>query len=201
MISENSIVISAISLENQISPFILKMKKFGYFSRPTRPLKTNVANHRETGKGSSSLFFEKQQKLQQKLGEIYGKTHDLQLGQLDQVNSSVQQLSRIIAMMQTESTPVRGDLPTSFVPAAMKLAKCISQFLEYENQQNADIQSVLTYLNDYKALTCLPNGKYLLSPHKVHLILQDNFQDSSLTLFFNILFAGWINTETKSILF
>lgn len=155
-------------------------------------------NHPEEkySKGPCSELTEKHQ---EKLSEIFDMIHDPRCKQSVHYNSLIGQLHALLATLQNETTPIQDTPAIASTDVEMDLTRHILKCLKGDGLQISSILPVLKHLHDYKVLADLPHQKKSISPQKVHLILQDNFPNSSLTNFMNILFSGDENTVCKSI--
>lgn len=115
--------------------------------------------------------------------------------------TAMTKLHRIFEVLPDELVVFQDDLSTSFVAAETEIARCMSLFLSDAPEQNRDIEYIRSLLRDYKVFVPLRvQGKNpTVSLSRIHLLLQDNFQDSCLCSFFNILLTGFMNVETKII--
>ncbi|MBU2525202.1 MAG: hypothetical protein KKC03_01185 [Bacteroidetes bacterium] len=113
--------------------------------------------------------------------------------------SALLQLTRLTAMLPNESASYPDDLPTSFACAEKALAECISKCLADVPLQKRSTAYVQSLLRDYRVIVPVRGQNPSVSLQRVHLILQDNYQGSSLCLLFNILLAGWLGLTAKVI--
>lgn len=137
----------------------------------------------------------------QQLHEIGDMIQSQQCKKSAELASGISQLYRLSEVLQNESIDYSGDLPTSFVSAEIQLAKYISECLSCDYSENLSSAKIQSLLRDYRVVQPLPNGKHSLSLHKVYLILQDNYPNSSLCGLFNLLLCGRNNGVTKVITF
>ena len=128
---------------------------------------------------------------------IAGTIPNLQSGLSAQYRNTVAELDKIFGMLPFESEERPGDLPTSFVLAEKEIARCISECLQDVSPQRRDIAHIQGLLADYRVLVFLPGKNPSVSLERLHVILQDNFQDSSLCRLMNIFLAGFGDLHTK----
>lgn len=114
---------------------------------------------------------------------------------------AVAQLHKIFVTRRIESANYGGDLPTSFVRVEKEIARCISECLADVPVQMRNTSYTQFLVRCYKVVQLLPDGSHSVSLHKVHLILQDNYRDSCFCKLLNILLAGFMGSETKTIEF
>lgn len=145
---------------------------------------------------------EKHQKaLLQLLNEIYDKSLNLPRTQFPIYYSKTQQLHRLFVVPPYAKANSEGDLPTSSVGVEREIAKYISECLPSSHERNSNIDQILTLIEDYKVVQPLGQKNQSVSLERVHSILEDNFQDSSLCKLFDILLKGNEKTATKVITF
>lgn len=137
----------------------------------------------------------------QSLSEIFGKNPYRLSGQYRRCQTGMKELSRIIGVLQNEEEALRGGLSTFSEFVEREIAKCISECLSSFDGQKQDSRHILSLLKSYKVVRPLPVGKCSVSLLQIHLILQDNFQDSFLSRFFDFTLGCSVNTESKTILF
>jgi hypothetical protein len=87
---------------------------------------------------------------------------------------------------------------TSFDSVVMEISKCIEGCLSDSTSHNHSATYLRQLLIDYKAVQSLHSGKTLISLHKVHLILQDNFSDSWFCKFLNIMLSESLNNTISN---
>lgn len=145
---------------------------------------------------------EKHQKaLLQLLNEIYDKSLNLPRTQFPIYYSKIQQLHRLFVVPPYAKANSEGDLPTSSVGVEREIAKYISECLPSSHERNSNIDQILTLIEDYKVVQPLGQKNQSVSLERVHSILEDNFQDSSLCKLFDMLLKGNEKTATKVITF
>lgn len=108
-------------------------------------------------------------------------------------------LPRIFEVLQLEVVENRDDLPTSFVDVENEIAKCMQVCLKDAPVRKRRIEYIQSLVADYRVVSVVLGKNPSVSLHKVHLIVQDNFPNSSLCLLLNILLAGWRDVTTKVI--
>lgn len=137
----------------------------------------------------------------QQLNEISDTIQNPQCKQSAELYQGIQQLHYLSGVLQNEVTDYPCDLPTFFASAETQIAKCIFECLGDFHEENSSIEKILSLIKDYKVVRLLPEEKHTVSLHKVHLILQDNYPDSSLCSLFNLLLCGINNGTSKVITF
>ena len=140
-------------------------------------------------------------KSQQLLSEISDMSRNLPRMLSEMLFVGIRQLHHLFEVLPTELRGYEGDLSTSFENVENQIEKYISECLGYSPEQTANIQEILTLVKDYKVVQLLPGKRHSVSLERVHSILQDNFSNSSLCGLFNILLAGYMDSETKVITF
>ena len=89
---------------------------------------------------------------------------------------------------------------TSLFRVATEIAKCIGGCLADVPPHKRSVRLLRQLLIDYKAVQSLRDGRTLISLYKVHQILQDNFSNSYLCKFCNIMLSESLkNTVSNSI--
>lgn len=89
---------------------------------------------------------------------------------------------------------------TSLFRVATEIAKCIGGCLADVAPHRRSVHLIRQLLIDYKAVQSLRDGRTLISLYRVHLILQDNFSNSYLCKFCNIMLSESLkNTVSNSI--
>lgn len=131
--------------------------------------------------------------------EIYGMIPSRQHWLSVEYLRTVEWLHRIFEMRQSEVVNYEGDLPTSFVRVESEIARCISECLADVPAQKRSVSYIRSLVRDYRVVQLLPEGRHSVSLHKVHVILQDNFEGSCFCKLLNILLAGFMGSETKTI--
>ncbi|MFA6727378.1 MAG: hypothetical protein WCS17_04055 [Prevotella sp.] len=131
--------------------------------------------------------------------ETFGKTLNQQDRLLAEYLQATEQLRKIFEMRQIELISYKGDLPTSFVYVEKEIARCISGCLTDVPEQKRNTSHIQSLVSLYKVVQILPDGSHSVSLHKVHLILQDNYKDSCFCKLLNILLAGFMGSEIKTI--
>lgn len=139
--------------------------------------------------------------LQQLLNEIYDKSLNLPHRQFQISYSRVLQFHRLFVKQPYESVNYEGDPPISSAFVEREIAKYISECLVNTPEQTLDIQQIEEMIRDYKVVQPLGQKNHSVSLERVHSILEDNFQDSSLCKLLNILLKGDKNTRTKVVTF
>lgn len=137
----------------------------------------------------------------QQLREIGDMIQNPQYKQSAALCSGILQLHHLSGLLQSEVVDYPCDLPTSFASAEIQIAKYIAECLGGSPERNQDMQEILSLIKDYKVVRLLPEGKHSVSLHKVHLILQDNYPNSSLCALFNLLICGRNHGVAKVITF
>lgn len=155
----------------------------------------------QKGKEKEDVVKKDQIKPLRQLNEISGMIQNPQYKQSAELSQGIQQLHHLSGVLQNESVDYPYDLPTSFASAETQIAKYISECLEDSHEENSNIEKILSLVKDYKVVRLLPEEKHTVSLHKVHLILQDNYPDSSLCGLFNLLLCGRNNGTPKVITF
>lgn len=112
---------------------------------------------------------------------------------------AVKWLHEIFVMRQSESVNYEGGLPTSFVRVEKEIARCISECLADVPAQMRSASYIRSLVRAYRVVQPLPDERHSVSLRKVHLILQDNFEGSCFCKLLNILLAGFMGSETKTI--
>ncbi|MDR0295176.1 MAG: hypothetical protein LBH91_03160 [Prevotellaceae bacterium] len=113
----------------------------------------------------------------------------------------ISQLQQIFELMHRESVEFEGDLPTSFGRVEKEIAKCISGCLSDVPEQKNRISEVQSLLRDYRVLAPARRGTTSVSLHQLYMLLQDNFQGSSLLGLLRIFIDGQKNVQPKTIVF
>ena len=111
-----------------------------------------------------------------------------QYGQLPEYRGVMCSLNRLFAMLHSESKGFEGDLPISFEFVEKEISECISKCLGDCLEQKRNSSTILSLLRDYKVVRPLLDGSPSVSLFQIHLILQDNYKDSSLCKLFDLLF-------------
>ncbi|MFK7059538.1 hypothetical protein V3Q90_05305 [Flavobacterium oreochromis] len=142
-----------------------------------------------------------QRDLQKLWNEIYDMTLNLPLAQLHECHSKIRQLHQQVVRTPNESVNFEDDLSISFVFVENQLSQYISECLQGTPQQNINTQKIASLIRDYRVFQPLAQKKHSVSLERVHSILEDNFQDSSLTKLFDLLLKGSKDTQTKVITF
>ncbi len=142
-----------------------------------------------------------QSKHLQQLNEIGDMIQNPQYKQSDVLVSGIQQLHYLSVTLQNEGLDSVDGLSISFASVEIQIAKCISECLGYSPEQNKYVSQILKFVKDYKVVQSLPGKRHTVSLHKVHLILQDNYSNSSLYGLFSLLLCGRNNGVTKVITF
>lgn len=190
-------------MENEISSALLRAVSNVEFPVPTSELSKD--EHHTIYPQKEKTPFLNEQSEKKDLGQLLNEIYDMILSQPREQFllslSEIRQLHRIIAMLPSEGANSEGDLPTSFAYAETQLSKCISECLRDDPAQIVNTDEVLKLIQDCRVFQSLPERKQSVSLERVHGILQDNFPDSSLTLLFNILLAGFYDSQTKVITF
>lgn len=137
----------------------------------------------------------------QSLCESYGKNQSRQSLLCRKYLTGISELSKIFAMLQTEEEARQDGLSTSSPDAVTPAEQCISECLADLLQEICDTSSILSLLRVYGVVTPLPCGKNSVSLSRIHLILQDNFQGSSLCRLFNVMLGCYPGAESKSVVF
>ncbi len=112
---------------------------------------------------------------------------------------AVKWLHEIFVMRQSESAGYEGDLPTSFVCVETEIARCISECLADVPARMRSVSYIRSLVRCNRVVQLLPDGRHSVSLRKVHVILQDNFEGSCFCKLLNILLAGFMGSETKTI--
>ena len=139
--------------------------------------------------------------LLQLLNEIYDKSRNLPHRQFQISYSRVVQFHRLFVEQPYESVNYEDDPPISSAFVEREIAKYISECLVNTPEQTLDIQQIEEMIRDYKVVQPLGQKNHSVSLERVHSILEDNFQDSSLCKLLNILLKGDKNTRTKVVTF
>ena len=114
-----------------------------------------------------------------------------------QYATGILQLSKIFAVLQTETEVRQGVLSISLPLAVKEVELYISECLADLLSKKRDTSHIPYYVRIYKVVTPLPGGKCSVSLPRIHLILQDNFQGSSLCSLFDVIRGCYHNVETK----
>lgn len=163
-------------------------------------IKTEIRNPQKGTCSTAETITSVQEHLQS-LSEIFGKNPYQLSGQFRRCQTGIQELSRIFGVLQSEEASSRGGLSTSSARVETEIAKCISECLSSFDGQNQDIPHILSLLKSYKVVRPLPYGRCSVSLLQIHLILQDNFEDSCLCKLLNIILGCHSNVVTKTIQF
>lgn len=137
----------------------------------------------------------------QSLSESCGKSRSQQSLLYRKYQTGILELSRIFAMLQTEEEARQAGLSISSPCVVTEAERCISECLANLLQGNCDTSDILSLLRMYKVVTPLPDGKNSVSLFQIHLILQDNFQGSSLCRLFNVMLGCFPGAESKSVIY
>lgn len=137
------------------------------------------------------------QTLQRRNGKIC-KSRSLRFPQLTEYRKEISQWQAKAVMPQTSDEVSLHVSTTSFAHVVKELSKCIEGCLGDSLSRNQNDISLPQLLIDYKAVQPLRDGKTLISLHKVHLILQDNFSNSWLCKFLNIMLSESINDTVSN---
>ena len=137
----------------------------------------------------------------QSLSGLFDKTPYRLSGQYRRCQVEIEALSRIFGVLQSEEEARQDGLSTSSVRVEREIARYISGCLSDSDEQMRDIRHILSLLKSYGVVRPLPGGKCSVSLLQIHLILQDNFQDSWLCKLLNILLGCSPDVETKTIQF
>lgn len=113
----------------------------------------------------------------------------------------IQMLQKILEVQQNEIQDYQGDLPTSLLFAEKEVVKYISECLQDDSASINDISCIPTLVRDYKVVSPVRGQIPSVSLRKIHLILQDNYKDSSLCKLFNLLLGCSKILQTKVITF
>lgn len=131
--------------------------------------------------------------------ETYGTIPNQQQSISAEYLQAVKWLHEIFVMRQSESANYADDLPTSFVRVEKEIARCISECLADVPARMRSASYIQSLVRAYRVVQPLPGERHSVSLRKVHLILQDNFEGSCFCKLLNILLAGFMGSETKTI--
>ncbi len=141
--------------------------------------------------------------MEARLQRIPNEMNDRNLNQhseiLRQYHSAILELQKIFEVLLLELKDYPDDLPTSFVAVETTIAKCISECLPDVPEQNRNISDIQALLRGYRVVRLVHGKNPSVSLHKVHLLLQDNYEGSFLCGLMNMLLAGFMGTHTKVI--
>lgn len=137
----------------------------------------------------------------QLLSEIYDKSLGLPQTQFRIYRSKIQQLNQLFVEPPHAEASSEGDLPTSFVSAEREIAKYIAECLGGSDEQNGDIENILSLIRDYKVVQFPQEKNHSVSLERVHSILEDNFPNSSLYQLLELLINGNQKVKSKVITF
>ncbi len=115
--------------------------------------------------------------------------------------TGIAQLSQIFAVLQTEEEARQAGLSTSLPHALTEAERYISECLADLLQGIRGTSQIPSLLREYGVVIPLPDGRSSVSPFQIHLILQDNFQDSSLCRLFNVMFGCYPKAASKTVIF
>jgi len=135
----------------------------------------------------------------QALNEIYDKILCRQFSLSRQFRFGIEELARIFEVLRSEEDSHSDSLFTSSVAVETVLAKYIAECLSDCSAQMRNTSHILSLLRDYRVVIPLQDGSHTVSLRRLHLILQDNFQDSCLCGLLNIFLAGSMGVTTKVI--
>ena len=133
--------------------------------------------------------------------ENLDKNHHQQFQPEAQYQKGIEQLYRIFSMLRSEAKADLDSSATSFACVEKEIAKCISECLQDVPPYIHDIDSIQSLLKDYKVIQFDSDQNPSVSLHRIHVILQDNYKDSSLCRLFNICITGFMGINTKVIVF
>lgn len=156
---------------------------------------------RQTGTSENEMSSLKALDLLQSQSETRGTNLYQQSTLLREYHSGMKRLLLIFEAQQNELVEFGGDSPTSFATVEMEIAKCISGCLSDVPEQMRSISKVQSLLRDYRVLLPVRGQNSTISLHRIHLILQDNFQDSFLCQLMDLLLCDKFNTLSKVIIF
>lgn len=131
--------------------------------------------------------------------EIHDKSHDQQYQLLDEFQRSICSLHRIFEVQRNETASYPDDLPTSFASVETEIAKYISKCLADVAEHSRKISDIQALLRANRVVVLLRDQSCSVSLHRLHVILQDNYQDSCLCKLLNVFLAGFIFTKTTQI--
>lgn len=173
--------------------------------------KSKLTNIMETGIKEMDYQSHQMEKLQDEIlqemeldhsllqNETYGKIPDPRYSISPQFRQANAQLHKLFAVLKNELKDYPGDLSTSYVFVEKELAKCISGLLQDYPLQMRSVSCIRSLLRDYKVILPLQDGSHSISHNKVHSILEDNYKDSLLLSFMDLLSKGLHNTVPKLI--
>ncbi|SDE40215.1 hypothetical protein [Riemerella columbipharyngis] len=159
----------------------------------------NAHQQMEIKQKEDRLLYQKE--LWQILSEIYDKSLGLSQTQFHIYRAKIQQLNQLFVEPPYAGASSEGDLPTSFVSAEKEIAKYIAECLQGYHGQKYDTEGTLSLIRDYKVVQSHPEKNHSVSLERVHSILEDNFQDSSLYKLLHLLLNGNKNAKAKVITF
>lgn len=128
-------------------------------------------------------------KIPRKWNEKHGMSHNLQFPLLAEYRKEILQWQTKTVKLPNVEEVNHHVSSTSFAYVVKELSKCIEGCLADSLSHSRNKISLPQLLTDYKVVQSLPDGKNLISLHKVHLILQDNFSDSWFCKFLNIMLS------------
>lgn len=169
----------------------IKQKDFG------QDLTKTDCPNLQTGSPENLPTHKAELKLVQQLRKNFYTNHGQQYLQSAPGHSALGQLSRLVGVLQNESAECPVGLTTSFAAVRKEIAQCMQQCLQDVPEQNRGIDAIQSLIDDYKVIQFLPDQKMSVSLEAVHLILQDNYKDSSLCFLLNLFLAGWNQLTTK----
>lgn len=110
-------------------------------------------------------------------------------------------LHLIFGLLQVESAICQDDLPTSFVSVEREIAKYISECLPDVSARNQSTAKILKLVRLYKVVEFQKKKELSISLMQLYLLLDDNFQSSSLCKLLNLFLFGSGKAEPKVIAF
>lgn len=135
-----------------------------------------------------------------RLNETHDKNQNQRPPHLVEYREEIVQWQKKSVMQRNAIQEDQHVLSTSLSVVATEIAKCIAGCLADAPLHKSSVTLLRQLLIDYKAVQSLHDGRTLISLHRVHLILQDNFSNSCLCRFCDIMLSESIkNTVSNSI--
>lgn len=140
-----------------------------------------------------------ERELEQLLREILDTNHGLPRRLYRQFLNETLRLHQIFVAQQHEEVSSQDGMSTSSPCDEMVVAQCISGCLQDSCEPKPDTSLVQGLVADYGAVVALPGKTPSVSLRRIHSMLQDNFQGSSLCKLFDHLLMGGHKFDTKVI--